>query len=223
MRYITLEVRTDRETGKLGLMIKGTPMIDYPMVAVEGFLVAHDLIEHQQGVSKIGSIGDELLALGGVWYTRGQHADINRKRPSFHSPEEDLASEVLNMAGLALNGTPLRVKVPHYTHEHDQDDSFETIIEIAQSQFYSEFGKTSASVEWYWEAALHLMRQGYNMAKKRFERKGNRWTANTMFWNIAEAVDSIINNVEYEGQQFRLAYDSTDAHCSEIYPDDDYY
>lgn len=46
-------------------------------VATSGKLVAHDLLEHPN-IAIIGSIGDELEALGGVLYMRGQFGDISR-------------------------------------------------------------------------------------------------------------------------------------------------
>ena len=219
MTYLTLIARTDQHSGELGLMIKGVPVIDYFMVANEGFLIAHDILEHQNGLGAIGSIGDELEALGGVWFIRGQHCDMRRDRPAYHSPELDIASDVSNMAGMFWNGVPLRVSYKN-TKPHDQDENFQEIINMARSDFYSEYDQTAGVIPEYWEACLHYMRTGYRKAAKRFNNRS--MLANSMFWNIADACDSACQHVEYEGQTFRLSYTADDASCFEIIDYDDY-
>ncbi len=105
---VKLIVCEDQSTGETGFKIEGVPVIDAPMVALEGLLIAHDLLEHVQGVESIGTIQDELLAEGGIWFVRGQHGDITR-RPSMHTPMEHLASDVVNMGVLYLCNTDIRV------------------------------------------------------------------------------------------------------------------
>lgn len=217
MTYRTLISKTDDEMGVLGLMIEGVPMLSgYPMVATEGLLLAHDIIEHQNGLSAIGSIGDELEALGGVWFTRGRHFDMRRDNTgSMHSPESHISSDVLNMAGMFANGVPLRVQVKQ-TKSHDHDDSFQEIIEMAEGGYRDEYDGTPPTE--YFDACLHLMRTGYRKAVKRFQGRD----ANSMFWNIAEACDAACKNVDYEGQRFTLHYDSNSAYCVERYEVEEY-
>ena len=67
MRYVRLQVAEDQLSGELGLKIKGMRATE-GMAMGSGLLVAHDLLEHQNGLRAIGSVGDELEALGGIWH-----------------------------------------------------------------------------------------------------------------------------------------------------------
>jgi len=169
MKHITLIAREDRSTGELGLIIEGTRLMDYPMVANDGLLVAHDLIEHQQGIHKIGSIGDELLALGAIWYVRGQHSDLRRGGTgSMHSPETNIAYDVINMGRMFCEGVQLRQPVPK-TRAGDHEDAFQTIIQKAREEIGAELTdiesltrrELAEHVDEYLEASLHLMRSGF--------------------------------------------------------------
>ena len=221
MKRAILEVIRDGDTGELGLLVVGTPRIAYPMAATEGLLVAHDLLEHQQGVSKIGSLDDELIALGGVWYIRGQHGDIRRDgRGSMYSPEQNIAADVVNMARIYVEGgIDFRSAVPR-TRTHGHDDSFRLIIEEAKKEFRTEmedsgdYDKTRAAE--YFGAVLHYLRRGYRMAARRF---GNSLTANSLFWDIARAVDPVAKHCGYEGQRFALVYGEARVRCDEVWED----
>jgi len=218
MRYVTLKYGEDSE-GMLGLNVVGMPMISYPMAAGEGLLIAHDILEHQNGISSIGSIGDELEALGGVWYIRGEFNDLRRdNRGSMYSPIENLASDIANMAVMYNRGVPMRVKVPN-TREHEQDYDFKEMIKIAKRTATQEIKGMDDKIDYklyveYFESALHLLRMGYMKAKRRFK---SQTKANIMFWNIAEAVDEILKYAEYDGQEFRLGYDGNNVVYNEIY------
>jgi len=222
MKTIKLIVAEDKETGELGFMLEGTPIIQYPMVATEGLLVAHDIIEHQQGAGSIGSIGDELIALGGVWFTRGQYGDISRDgRGSVYSPEQNLASDLVNMGCMFNYGTPLRETIKN-THKTRHDEAFIEIINIAKKDIKDEIDAediNQSRLDEYFNACLHLMRTGYRKAAKRFK---GYMEANNIFWNIQQAVQDCVNLIEIEGQEFKLSYCSDYAVCNEIYLDEGY-
>ena len=221
MPYITLVSKEDNETGELGLIIKGMRVTNYPSVASTGLLIAHDLLEHQNGISAIGSISDELEALGGVWFVRGQHYDMDRGKPAYHTPETHLASDVSNMAELVCNGVPIR-GFSKKTYKHFQDDAFIEIIELGRESYKSEMDCYEDSdfdpLNDYFSYCLHAMRKGYRKAEKRF----NRVNANTLFWDIAGAVDPYASNVDYENQEFRLFYSADRVYCEEIYDYSEY-
>ena len=229
MRHVTLMSKEDYEFGGIGLQVKGTRASGSAMnPATTGLLIAHDLLEHQNGLAAIGGIGDELEALGGIWYVRGQHGDMNRKNPfNIHSAETHIASDVMNLARYFSSGIPLRVRVPN-TRRHDHDDAFSEIVEIARKNTRAEFNddevaeKMAYLNEWgYWRDVIHLLRVGFNKAHNRFERRG-RWLANSTFWAIAEAVDAVLPIVEWEGIEFRLSYGKGEAHCQQVY-EEEYY
>lgn len=218
MKTVILEARIDREMGDLGYMVKGTKMIEYPMVSREGMLIAHDLLEHVNGVDSIGSIDDELEALGGVWYVRGEFADISRgsRAGSRYSPEENLASDVLNLAMIYNSGVNFRTPVPE-TEEHSEDVSFESIIEIAKRDIENELDEEDRDderLEQYFAAVLHYMRHGYDKASTLYPEQ---YMVNNLFWAIAEACDPYVEHADMEGQLLELVYSLEDgtAHCEE--------
>ena len=64
--------------GPKGYVLEGVdPNLVNPAKA--GILLAHDVFEHQQGPEEIGYVVDELVALGGVWATRGEVENIDGK------------------------------------------------------------------------------------------------------------------------------------------------
>lgn len=231
MRYVTLTSINDPQTGELGLKVEGVPAIDYPMAANEGFLIAHDLLEHQQGLHKIGTIGDELLALGGVWYVRGQHGDISRNGVgSFHSAESNVASDVSNMGCMyvANEHVRLHIKPPSRLPPCLADEDIAGIAELGRQGTIEELRCQEDRIDYarldkYTTLSERLMRRGYNMARRRFERGHSRYYANSMFWNIADAVDPYCKNIDFEGRRFRLSYGDYEAHCKEIHDEEEYY
>lgn len=232
MRHVTLTAQRDGETGELGLKIDGVPSIDYPMVATEGLLIAHDLIEHQQGLRKIGTIGDELIALGGIWYTRGRWSDISRDGGgSMHAPEVHIASDVTHMGRQYVTGynygSRLHAKIPKRAPECDAAEVFRDVLRYALRDLREELRGEDYDrrrLALYLRYAYRLMCKGYNMARRRFEGKlkASHYYANVIFWEIAEAVEPYARHCEYEGQRFRLSYGNGEARCSEIF-EEDYY
>lgn|GEM_PF-4713621 len=224
---IRLVTKLDNETGELGLMVDGTPIISYPMVASEPLIVAHDLLEHVNGVENIGSIDDELEALGGIWFVRGQHGELRRDHMgSMHSVTENIASDVLNMARIYNGGVKFKTKVPS-TRAHDHDDNFLDIINIAKEQVKDEMDndeRDNERLEYYFNACLHYMRVGYRKAQKRF---GEGYKANNLFWEIVAALQPTFNiGFEFEGQEFELFFTlngTQQAYCEEYYEDEMYY
>ena len=224
MTHLTLTVKEDQETGVIGLMLNDVPFFSYPMVATSGALIAHDILEHQNGLKKIGSVGDELEALGGIWFVRGQHGELHRNIRSIHTPQDDLASDVANLYEIWSNGVPLRVEVKE-TRATDQDADLKDIIKIAGENMDVE---NRDSWKEFAQITLHLLRTGYNKAQARFKRNFKNchrpdYQANTLFWEIAAAVDECFKYDElYEGQEYRLSYAGTEATCTLIEEYEDY-
>jgi hypothetical protein len=219
MPTVKLKCIRDRETGELGLVVRGMKVSHYPSAANEGLLIAHDLIEHVNGIAKIGSIDDELEALGGVWFTRGHISDIRRDgRGSMVSAEDNLASDVINLARIYNDGVNFRSAVPR-TRSHLHDDAFNEIIRLARDMVSSEIDeeyRNAERLDAFFSAALHYLRSGFNKAKC---KHGTWQAANCKFWNIAEAVDPHAKRPEFEGMEYRLTYSRDDARCEPIYDD----
>ncbi len=75
MRHIRLVAFEDEPTGNLGLIVKGS---EGPEIYSDnkGSLIAHDIVEHQNGMAAIGGIDDELEAIGALWQVRGRHGTL---------------------------------------------------------------------------------------------------------------------------------------------------
>src|SRR5690606_25592869 len=134
--------------------------------------IAHDLIEHVNGVGEIGDIADELEALGACWFVRGRHGDLSRDgRGSIYSPEENLAADVSRMAvDVALRGAPL-LRLGRRTRRHSEDPAFLEIIRVARKEALAELEGEDFDGErlnLYFTEALARLRVGYRKAARKY-------------------------------------------------------
>ena len=219
MTFRTLYAQEDREYGGMGLsFFERAPAGSNAFT--EGRTLAHDIVEHQNGLKAIGSIGDELEAMGGIWHARGRWGDMSRSNfGGMFSAEQNIGSDLMNMARLYYDDVPLRRKVPT-TREHYQDDAFMEAIRYGKDLLRKEFdGDIPADPE-YWDACLHFMRTGYMKAVKRF---GDQAFSNSMFWNIAQAIDETVRFEHLQGyERFRLEYTANDVRFWEVH-EEEYY
>jgi hypothetical protein len=231
MTSVRLQCVKDLAIGELGLIVKGTVLYDFPMATYAGFGIAHDLIEHQNGVHNIKSIGDELEAIGGIWHARGQWGDIRRDSyGGYYSPEESISQDVYTLAALYITRVKSFNWPQHKTRPHRWDDSFYSILEIAKPKILEQIESGDlksyrietelmreryiSRMNTFFNDAIHYMRTGVRKAEKRF---GEGPKANTLFWNIAEAVEPFAKHCEYEGQEYILTYNWNEAKCREVY------
>ena len=193
------------------------------MASTDSTLITHDILEHQNGITSIGSIDDELEALGGVWYVRGQHGTIRRN--SFHSPEEDLQGDVMNLGMYFVDrNIEFRTPVPN-TRPHLHDESFKAIIKggirsLKRELDYMGEDLDRKRMKQYKKACLHYMRAGFNKANRRY--RGDANIAYSMFWRIADTVKPYTEHLIFEGQEFLLRYSQYEATCREIEPEYSY-
>ena len=208
-------VRNDQETGELGLMFSDCPVIAYPMVANEGLLVAHDLLEHVNGLNKIGSIDDELEALGGVYFVRGEYGVLSRDRVgSAYSVEENIASDVVNMARIYNNGVNFKTGVPKFDKDSFMYEIAIEVLEHAKNSVYDEIEEDELNQErldYYLQSCVAYMVAGYEKANAKYKQ----FEVNQLFWNIAEEVDQFLKDNELiEGMELILYVDFEDLTCS---------
>lgn len=230
MRYIKLRVWEDRAIGELGLLVEGVRLLEMPMVATRGLIIAHDLLEHQNGLGAIGSIDDELEALGGVWFVRGQSGYMEQESGVFYRPPwETLAYEIANLGRYyVLHDIDMKTPVPRTLHTYETEE-FPFIVEEGRSKLQDELDHDPCDEEDleyqttrtrdFIEQSLHYMRRGYSKAKRRYRDNDNK--ARTQFWAISDAVDKIIPWVEWEGQTFLLSYGMGEANVKMV-EDNDY-
>ncbi len=219
-------------SGCLGIAPVDQEIFDDYSACMEGYLLAHDLIEHVNGHEALGGVGDELEACTGIWLTRGVLHDIQRgKQHSIYSPEESVAHEVRACfeywwgRGCAFD---MPVPKPAPTIFFDQElreiltISRKLIVEERDSQWDDDDdGRPSNShIAEYLLAAKHFMRSGWHKHKARWP--DNDYQANNQFWAIAEATDAFCKTVEIEGQKFDLKWGDGEALMYETDEEDIY-
>lgn len=219
MRHVRLIATADEYDTTPGLIVKGTPKVDGMMADRDGLLVAHDLIEHQNGSQFIGTVWDELEALGGIWHARGRWGDL--MTPSMHSPAVNVASDVTRMwpewSSDPMPPAKHRLKA---TRPCDHDEDFLEILAIARHDIPREWEHDEIDreeMERYLTEALHRMRTGFRKANKRF---GSRFASNSQMRAIKEAVERVAKHIDYEGQEFVLSYGNGEATVREFYEEE---
>ena len=207
MRSVRLIAASDDYDATPGLIIKGTPSFDGLMADRTGMMIAHDLLEHVNGLKHMGPVWDELEALGAIWQVRGRHGDLMQDRPSWHSPQSNVAADVVNM----FDGWDGEAGGSVRTHAHDYDDDFRDIIQIARQDIPKNWPEAkSADIEAYLTVVLHRLRTGFRKAEKRY---GAHFDGHNLFYAVREAVKAVLAVVEYEGLEFVLTYRDGVATC----------
>lgn len=234
MKHVRLVAAPDAYGKDLGLTFVNGPKFEDFMTDRDGTLLAHDIVEHQNGRANMGPVWDELEALGAIWYVRGRWGDMMTYGPSYHSPEVNVASDVTRMFRQWLREDDMYCGPNGYRvgmKESDYDDDFNSIIEIAWVDIRKELDDDcdescddiDKAIQLYMALALRRMRSGFRKAQKRWERGGaSRFYAGNMFCAIRDAINSALKDVDFEGQEFRLSYGNGEAHCVPVY-DEDYY
>lgn len=221
MRHVRLIAVSDEFDRQPGLAVKGAPTnVDGFMADRDGVLIAHDLLEHVNGIREIGAVWDELEALGAIWQVRARHGDLFTGRPSYSSMESNIASDLTRMFADWIGEERYRGPRPITAgiRTHDYDSSFLECIAIARKDIPGEWGDGRIDapelehVESYLALALRCMRIGFRKAQRRY---GTGFAASNMFVAIREAVATV--KPEFEGQEFRLSYDENNAFVEEIW------
>lgn len=211
-KIITLEAFEDENFGLIGLGVKGMPRGENTNVATTGLLIAHDLLEHQNGIELMGTIDDELEALGGIWFVRGQWGDLNRDGTgAYYTIHENIGSDISRMFRDFFYGAPVNTS-PLRTRPCDEDADFEEIIRCAVKDMPGEVeedvkdeAELAEKVRLYTAICLPRMRIGFRKAQRKW-RQYRPVLANTLFWEIAGAVDPCCKHAEVEGQEFELRF-----------------
>lgn len=228
MTHKRLRAVMDDEFGILGLkFIEPRKTCNGKFTITDGLTLAHDIIEHQQGTSKIGTIGDEMVALGGVCYSRAQWSDMSRDRNYTHKDEEGLANDIMYMASLYFyNKIPFRQKLIT-SRKDDPTDYVDYVIEAARENWSSHFDHqhdirkiSQQDIDTYLETCRIYMLHGAKLADRRF---GSGMLANQMFWEIERVTSDLIKDIQYEGQEFLLSYDFNRKVSFREYEDKLYY
>lgn len=192
------------------------------MASRDGLTLAHDLLEHQNGAAHIGTVWDELEALGGIWQVRGRTGDMLSKSGGMYSPAYHVGSDIARMWQEWIDeGDPPHKHRVKRTRPHLYDDDFAEIIEQARHDILNEADEAFTDSELtllddYLGQALHRLRMGFRKAERRF---GSNYTGHNLFRVIR---DACARAPEYEGQEARLSYSLDDgrAYLTELYGED---
>lgn len=223
MHRTRLHAVTDEYDSEPGLAVKGANWRqDDFMADRSGTLIAHDVLEHVNGAHNIGYVWDELEALGGVYYVRGQFGDFLQDQPNYHSVETSLASDVTHMFIQWTCEHREPFKRTHALRDNETaEDSFERIISEARNDIPRESDDRMLTrnerreLEAYLDEALHRMRIGYRKARKRFP---DAYAAYEQFRAIRDACKPAHLDM-YEGAEFVLIWGEGRATCEQIYPE----
>lgn len=208
MRAIRLTVDKDAFNDALGFIIKGTPRLGNLMADRDGTLIAHDILEHQNGPAHMGKTWDELEAMGGIWHVRGRHADA-AIRASAVSPALGVASDIVRMFPEFLEDEdhgPGGVKAGLQPHPCDPD--FGEIVEAAYRDIVSLHGGDDPTT--YLDLAWRRMRIGYRKAERRFGPTDLSFRQHSA---IRAAVENALPLISTIGQEFILRYGRGEAYC----------
>lgn len=217
----TLEVFEDRESGETGLKFGNMPDLDMPTAILEGRTLAHDLFEHVNGQEMIGGIADEIMAIGAMWYIRGEYSDIVRGQPSYRSPDEIAAGDLYN-----IFVDWLRADREWGDHEFDQGyDPTDTYINEIGVEFFQlmvsqynvedeaedeEF--TQEELDYYIAYGLKCLCQGYDRAHEKYK---DQYMVNSFFWEVAEVASTFIKQTElFCGAEYKLTLDIENLTCN---------
>lgn len=228
MNEYTLRTAEDRETGETGL--SWGLSLDYPTVASEGLLVAHDIIEHPNGLEAIGTIADELQALSGVWLTRATHGQMRRDRiGSAVAPDDSVWSEVQNMGRMVWCGYASLIMRDH-TELNDPYDSTEWAESFlndpeALADFIERECDERPTVEWVEQylstVRYHLIkgeiawREKFKVAIERF----GEFAIHSFFWDVADAIHPYTQYECYEGVTLKIDFDHLTVEVEEVEPE----
>lgn len=218
---VVLRVEQCPMSGELGLVPQGMQMdndFDDMTANTSGRMLAHDILEHVNGVHMIGTIEDELEALGACLYTRAQFQDLDRNSRylSAWSALQSIGWDVANMMEKA-SYAGLPGKIPK-TRAGDFEDDITEIVNFAVEKWdrpedteYDDQQDWSDFEEVFKNQARNFLRTGLRKQRKRFPKAGH---ANNLFWAIAEEVEGIKNSIENEGQRFELTYSIRNGEAS---------
>lgn len=215
MKYVRLIGFVSEVTGETGLGFKGHTSHPNLVGDIDGRLIAHDIVEHQNGLAAIGCPADELQALGALWHIRGEAGMLGN---TYYSPEQSLAHDVESVFhDLLASEDEWLPRIGQYrTHQHECDDVFDEIIKHAGKAIersesdYDHFDRDMFNA--FLENAKHLMRIGHNKSQRRW---GNQYYGTDTFNRIQEAVSEHAPHAE-EGQEFILGYGGGEATCREL-------
>lgn len=208
---INLITTYDHEDDCWGLFLEGNEHKPYINPILDGGVIAHDIIEHSNGVEPMGTIVDELEALGGVYFVRGQFDEISTGRYC-QTVVESLCRALDDLAEYYLHANcdikkDVRAMPNPDTLDETMLETLQQAVEMSKrNNFeYNVAGrdeKEAQRIKDYYEYAIHYMVNGYiRKAQSKYEAH----THLEMYKTIENTVNQYIVSEGFElCQQARL-------------------
>ena len=217
-------VQQDDYTGEWGWVIDGLSDMDQPSVTSDPYLIAHDIIEHVNGIDEIGGIGEELQAMGGLWNTRGQHGLIRREYTP-HSPQKSVGYDFSNMCIRFLQGEAMGCEIPELEEsefEDDFNDIWECALEVIEDELeYIELedDEIEKKIKEFHKSAESLFHLGVIKHQKLY---GDRLNAYTLFYGIVDALEGKIEHEPEYNERIQITINYDDLEVDAIYLEEEY-
>lgn len=226
MPSVKLRIIDDEQGSGMGWVLAdmGEAVEGEPTAAYDGRLVAHDVLEHQNGPEAVGGIADEIEALGGAYFIRGVTGRLDSR---FVGAVESLAFDVGRMFSLDWYGD-LMAADSVANVATDEDEALRHIaarsLKAWADEGFHDAGEDEDSGPRLSDArrAYRLLKQGY--AKAYAAWHGDSHAALAQFDAIADAVDAVRHRLteENEGLTATLTYGDGAARLTVDEPDWEY-
>lgn len=169
----------------LGLVVHGIKLSSDTMIDLDGFSVAHDIVEHINGIQGIGKITDEFMALGASWYVRGRFGEVRRN--SLVDPRMAIAADIRGLMEDWIRGKELDESHIPSVKESEIDVEINTIL---QYTYLDRLTIDKRKVSKFSSLSKAFMRYGYEKAKRKYGPMGE-FFANNLFFNIQREVENV--------------------------------
>lgn len=220
MKHIKLLARHDEETGDIGFVVEG--LYGAGSANRDGVQFAHDILEHQNGIRAIGSMWDELEAIGAIWHVRGRWGDMCSDYGSSENAYHHLGAELSFrfQEWEEDEWIPIKNRVA-FTRPCDDEKDIVACLEqgrkmiLADKDSYmlgSNMDTFLAHMDRYMKLAHERMRIGL---RKAIRRHGPGPAAYDQFVAIRDAVREAVPSLDYPGQRFTLSYGDGQAYIRE--------
>lgn len=191
-RYVYLTTEPDWGSDLLGLVPDGVTHDRYTPIT-DGRLLAHDLVEHVNGLQQIGQVWDEMEALGALVFTRGNHENFNIPLSKVIASEMSILAEdcVFNDGD-----------IPTYQRVGSKHDYLDELSAEMVRHIVLPDELTAEDAEQFLKASQVFLKRGYLKAERKF---GTELDAFDQFSEIQFALDSFLSTHELiEGSRYRL-------------------
>ncbi len=179
-----------------------------------GRLLAHDIIEHQNGAWAIGTVADELEAIGAMYYVRGYNGQLHNRH---HTCEDTMATDIHSTFVDSIHYEELYMPRIHRTYSCEDfdpqiDDVFDRARPLLRHEMENNEHVDILRIQNFLERTRHYMRRGYRKARKRFANEGQ---AGDYFYRVKDAGNRL-GNPDYEGQRAYIGYTLYESRCRVI-------